>query len=96
MSFPVLVSSGYVPRSGIAGSYGGFIPSFLRDFHTVNLNSICLFSCASVSYSPLGRDPLGSLGAILWLGGLQQPIFLALRQISWKNKDLFSALFYMQ
>ena len=29
-SFSVLVSSGYMPRSGIAGSYGGFIPSFLR------------------------------------------------------------------
>ena len=28
MSFSVLVSSGYMPRSGIAGSYGGFIPSF--------------------------------------------------------------------
>ena len=27
-SFSALVSSGYVPRSGIAGSYGGFIPSF--------------------------------------------------------------------
>ena len=24
-SFSILVSSGYVPRSGIAGSYGGFI-----------------------------------------------------------------------
>ena len=24
----VLVSSGYIARSGIAGSYGGFIPSF--------------------------------------------------------------------
>ena len=28
MSFSILVSSGYMPRSGIAGSYGGFIPSF--------------------------------------------------------------------
>ena len=28
VSFSILVSSGYVPRSGIAGSYGGFIPSF--------------------------------------------------------------------
>ena len=27
-SFSTLVSSGYMPRSGIAGSYGGFIPSF--------------------------------------------------------------------
>ena len=28
MSFSILVSSGYMPRSGIAGSYGSFIPSF--------------------------------------------------------------------
>ena len=28
VSFSVLVSSGYMPSSGIAGSYGGFIPSF--------------------------------------------------------------------
>ena len=28
-SFLIFVSSGYMPRSGIAGSYGGFIPSFL-------------------------------------------------------------------
>ena len=26
--FSILISSGYMPRSGIAGSYGGFIPSF--------------------------------------------------------------------
>ena len=25
VSFSILISSGYVPRSGIAGSYGGFI-----------------------------------------------------------------------
>ena len=28
VSFSILVSSGYMPRSGIAGSYGGFISSF--------------------------------------------------------------------
>ena len=28
VSFSVLVSSGRMPRSGIAGSYDGFIPSF--------------------------------------------------------------------
>ena len=28
VSLSILVSSGYMPRSGFAGSYGGFIPSF--------------------------------------------------------------------
>ena len=31
VSFSFLISSGYMPRSGIAGSYGGFIPSFLKE-----------------------------------------------------------------
>ena len=28
VALPILVSSGYMPRSGIAGSYGDFISSF--------------------------------------------------------------------
>ena len=35
VSLITLVSSGYMPRSGIAGSYGGFFPSFLRNLHTI-------------------------------------------------------------
>ena len=31
VSLSVLVSSGYMPRSGTAGSYGDFIPSFLKE-----------------------------------------------------------------
>ena len=30
VSFSILVSSGYMPRSEIAGSYGGFIANFLK------------------------------------------------------------------
>ena len=28
VSFSIMVFSGYMPSSGLAGSYGGFIPSF--------------------------------------------------------------------
>ena len=35
VSFSIMISSGYRPSSGIVGSYGSFIPSFLRNLHTV-------------------------------------------------------------
>ena len=67
VSFSILVSSGYMPTSGIAGSYGGFIPSVLRNLHTVFLEKAVAPHSSTLAWKiPWIEEPgrLQSMGSL--------------------------------
>ena len=62
VSFSIMVSSGYLPSSGIVGSYGSFSSSVLRNLHTVpHSGCISLHSHQQYKRVPFSSHPLQHL-----------------------------------
>ena len=57
VSLSVMVSSGYMHRSGIVGSYGGFIPSVLRNLHTIFHSGCIILHSPTVQECSLFSTP---------------------------------------
>ena len=100
-TYSVLIS-----HVGPLSSKGCAVTDVIRQLRTHYFTGplTCQFKLHLISHSFLvvpesltpvvGKDLPGSLRAILGLQGPKQPLFLTLRQITWKNNGLFSDIFY--
>ena len=75
VSFSILVSS-YMPSRGSVGSYGGFIPSFLRNLYTVFHSGCISLHSHQCKSSPFSPHPLRRL---LFVGFLMMAILTSVK-----------------
>ena len=76
VSFSILVTSGYKPTSGIAGSYAGFIPNVLSNHHTLFHSG-----CVNLHSQQQWKSPLFSTTSpvLLFVGFLMMAILTGVR-----------------